>query len=63
VVEELTCETQTHSMVISHTNLYAPLGMKLCYNELLEVYEDKSDKIYHVFVKICQSVKKTEKGP
>jgi len=34
VVEELTCETQTHSMVISYANLYAILGMKLCYNEI-----------------------------
>jgi len=45
-------------MVISYTNLYAILGMKLCYNELFEVYKDKSDKRYNVFVKICQSVKK-----
>jgi hypothetical protein len=63
VVEELMWETQTHSMVISYTNIYATLGMKLCYNELFEVYKDKSDKRYHVFVKIYWSVKKTEMGP
>ena len=36
-----------HSMAISYANLYAILGMKLCYNELFDVYEDKNDKIPH----------------
>jgi hypothetical protein len=56
VLQESTRETQTHSMVISYAYLYAILGMKLCYNELFEVYEDRSDKRCHVFVKICHSV-------
>jgi len=58
VLQELTRETQTHSMVISYAYLYAILGMKLRYNELFEVYKDRSDKRCHVFVQICQSVKK-----